>query len=272
MNAQIADVVVRHVSRECFTSRVHAAGYLVPRATAVIMFPTPGYRIVEVRAKVGDAVKRGDVLARAAPVAPALASAKDAAVSSDIALSAPATGSVLQSTAVVGMPTTQTPLFTLAVDGIIEASVEVPGVHVIELKPGQPARLIMGDGDVIEGRVRRPPPVVEAASQMGTARLSVEANGAIMPGRFVQATIEARRSCGIGVPMAALRHTSSGAYVQVLEGDRIASRAVTLGLANETDSEITAGLTEGDVVVAGAGSSQEGDRVKPVYSDGQDAP
>ena len=40
------------------------------------------------------------------------------------------------------------------------------------------------------------------------------------------------------------------------------------GFHSDTDSEIRAGVREGDLVVANAGSSlRDGDRVKPVFSE-----
>ena len=56
-----------------------------------------------------------------------------------------------------------------------------------------------------------------------------------------------------------------------MKDDRILDRSVTLGLASATDSEVASGLAEGDLVVASTGSLREGDPVKPIFSDLQDA-
>lgn len=267
---QTAEIVVKRASRECFTGLIHASGYLVPRHSAVVMFVAPGYKIIEVRAKVGDTIKRGDVVARAAP---ATLSTEKGKAPPEVDLKASAAGLILQSTAFEGMLISEKtkPLFTIAVDGAIEASVDVPSVHLLELKAGQAARLTMRDGSTLDGLVRRTPAIVDAASQMGTTRVSIESAKGLEPSRFIRATIEARRSCGIGAPMAALRRTSAGTTVQIVQNDVIVDRSVKLGLANETDSEVTSGLSEGDLLVAGTGSSREGDRVKPVFSDAQDS-
>ena len=264
-----AEVVVRRAAEKCFTSLVHASGYLVPRATAVVMLNAPGYRITEVRAKAGDTVKRGDVVARAAPITPEKPGAPG-----DVDIRSLVAGTVLASTAVVGMPTSEKapPLFTIAVDGTIEAAVAVPSVHILELAIGQAARVTMRDGGVQAAKVRRTPASVDPASQMGTARLSIDTAGKLEPSSFVLATIEARRSCGVGVPTAALRRTSAGTYVQVIADDVIARRAVTVDLADDADSEVATGLAAGDVVVVGPDASREGDRVTPVYADPRDAP
>lgn len=280
-------------ARECFTSLINASGYLVPRRAAAIMFVAPGYRVTAVLAKAGDTVKRGDVVARLAPTSPPPDKAKasgdtkapgdtrapgdrapgDTKAPADLALTSMASGLVLQGTAFEGMPTSEKggPLFTLAVDGVIEASVDVPSVHILELKVGQVARLTTRDGRVLDGLVRRTPAAVDPASQMGATRLSIASAKGLEPSRFVRATIEARRSCGVGVPTAALRRTSAGPIVQVVKDDRILDRAVRLGLAGPTDSEVASGLAEGDLVVASTGSLREGDPVKPVFADLQDA-
>ncbi len=264
-----AEIVVARAARECFTSLIHASGYLVPRRSAVVMFVAPGYRVTQVLAKAGDTVKRGDVVARATPASPP----PDKKAPADVPVTAMASGLVLQSTAFEGMLTSEKagPLFTLAVDGEIEAAADVPSLHILELKTGQVARVTLSDGRVLDGRVRRTPAIVDPASQMGTTRLSIAAAKGLDPSRFVQATIEARRSCGVGVPTAALRRTSAGPIVQVVKDDRILDRSVTLGLASATDSEVASGLAEGDLVVASTGSLRDGDRVKPVFSDLQDA-
>ena len=271
-----AEIAVRRATRECFTSLVHASGYFVPRQTAVILMPSAGYRVLEVRAKVGGSVARGDVVARLGATKPQgdKSKASEMKAVETVELKAPVAGVVLQSNAFEGMITSPMakPLFTLAVDGEIEAAVEVPSVHILELKPGQPAHLSLRDGGLLEGRVRRTPAIVDPSSQMGTTRLSIDKGAGLEPSRFVGATIEARRSCGMGVPMSALRRTSAGTSIEVVVGDVITTRAVSLGLSNDTDSEVTSGLAEGDVFVAGAGSSRDGDRVKPVLTDPTDQP
>lgn len=266
-----AEVVVMRAGRECFTSLIHASGYLMPRRAAVVMFVAPGYQVTEVLAKVGDTVKQGDVLARLA--APGSPPADKAKAPPGVDLRATANGLIVEDTAFVGMLTSEKakPLFTLAVDGVIEASVSVPSVHILELKAGQVARLTTRDGGVLDGRVRRTPATIDPDTQMGATRLSIAAQKGLELAQFVRARIEAKRSCGIGVPTAALRRTSAGNLVQIVKDDRILDRPVKLGLSNETDTEITANVAEGDLVVASAGSSREGDSVKPVFSDLQDA-
>jgi predicted deacylase len=258
---------MQRVGRQCFVRAVHATGYVVPRETAVVMFNAPEFKITEVLSRPGDSVADGAVMARAT-------SARGG--TTPVEIHAMAAGLVLGSTAFVGKPTSVQgePLFTLAVDGDMEVAVDVPGTHVFEVKAGQVAHVGMRDGTVLEGHVRLAPPIIDRATQMGQARLAFDAGPARpMIGRFIRATIEAERSCGIGVPQAAVIEASTGPRLQVVERGVVVTKAVQLGLAGDSDVEVTAGLHEGDLIVANAGASlHDGDRVTPVAANGQDSP
>ena len=83
----------------------------------------------------------------------------------------------------------------------------------------------------------------------------------------------ADRSCGIGVPQSAVRESSNGPRLQVVERGAVVTRNVSLGLVRDGEVEVTAGLHEGDLIVANAGASlHDGDRVTPVAAEDQDAP
>ena len=190
-------VIVLRVGTECFVRAVHVTGYLVPRDVAVVMFNAPDYRISEIVAKPGDTVVAGDVVAKATPVA-----ARPDGGSAPVEIHSMASGLVLSSTAFVGMPTSAQagPLFTLAVDGDMEAAVDVPSTHVFEIKAGQVAHVALRDGTVLDGHIRLAPPIIDRATQIGQARIAFDASQNTAAGRFARATIEADRSCGIGVP------------------------------------------------------------------------
>jgi hypothetical protein len=54
--------------------------------------------------------------------------------------------------------------------------------------------------------------------------------------------------------------------VQVIRNGVVETRRIRTGLRSDTDIEIRDGVTEGDVLVASAGTSlHDGDAVKPVY-------
>ena len=59
----------------------------------------------------------------------------------------------------------------------------------------------------------------------------------------------------------------------MVERGAIVTRNVSLGLVRDGEVEVTAGLHEGDLIVANAGASlHDGDRVTPVAAEDQDAP
>ncbi len=274
-DAPAVEVVVRRAAQECFASLVHAFGYLVPRASAVVMFNAPDFRISEVRAKVGDRVRRGDVVALAIPAAPSGgAASQSGSQAAEVPIRSLASGTVLQASAFKGelMSRKSPPLFTLAIDGEIEAAVAVPSIHVGELRTGQAVHLAGGDGATYNGHVRLMPVLVDPVSQMGEVRVSLDGEGRPAPGRFLGATVEASRSCNLGVPRSALRSTSAGMQVEAVENGTVFTRLVRIGLINESDAEVVSGLRPGDLVVANAGSSlRTGDHVRPIFPDLQDA-
>jgi hypothetical protein len=51
------------------------------------------------------------------------------------------------------------------------------------------------------------------------------------------------------VPNLAIRSTGGRRYVQVLKDGEVVDADVTFGIANETVTEVTSGLAEGDLVV-----------------------
>jgi hypothetical protein len=84
---------------------------------------------------------------------------------------------------------------------------------------------------------------------------------------FARANIDARRSCGIAVPRAAIDHLT----VQVVKGDIVETRKVKVGLVSDTSTEILEGLDVGEIVVADAGTSlHDGDQIKTTFADDLD--
>jgi len=83
-------------------------------------------------------------------------------------------------------------------------------------------------------------------------------------GMFAQASIDAKRSCGVAIPRTAIDHLT----VQVVKRNTVETRKVRVGLASDTATEILEGLEVGEIVVADAGSSlHDGDQIKTVFAD-----
>jgi multidrug efflux pump subunit AcrA (membrane-fusion protein) len=268
-SAQVPAVIVTRVSQICFSSRIRTTGYLAPRAPAAVMWNAPNFVVTEVDAHEGDMVHEGQTVAMVTPRnAPA-----GSPQASGIALRAPVAGLVLRSTARTGLETSAGagPLFTIAGGGEIEALADIPSLHVAELAPGQHARVMLDDGREFGGHLRKLPVEINSATQSGQARISFEDAHSLKTGTFARVVIEASRSCGLSVPLAAITQDSGGTKVQVVKDKTIATRAVNLGMLNDIAAEVSGAIAEGDLVVANAGTSlRDGDKVRPIDSDLQE--
>jgi multidrug efflux pump subunit AcrA (membrane-fusion protein) len=262
-----AQVVVVRATSGCFSSSVRVTGFLAAREEAVVTLDTPGATVSEVLASEGDRVTSGQTLARVNRPS----EGPNAGAAKTTTLRAPAAGVITRSTAMVGAaasPMSPEPLFRIAVDNDIELEAEVPSIHVPALAPGQTARVEIGAGRELSGRVRLAPAAIDQRTQLGRARISLERDPLLRLGVFARATIDANRSCGISVPRSAVRYRTEGTSVQVVRDDVIETRLVQVGFHSDTDTEIRDGLHEGDMVVANAGSSlRDGDKVKPIAAD-----
>jgi multidrug efflux pump subunit AcrA (membrane-fusion protein) len=262
--AQPAVIAVR-TTWACFTSSIRVTGFFVAKNEAVVTLDAPGMKIAEVLAVEGDRVKSDQVLARLTRQS---TQGPDTGAPSSLTLRAPADGVITRSTAVVGAtpsPMTTEPLFRIAIGNEIELEADVPSVHVPSLAVGQSARIQMGDGSELLGRVRVLPAVIDQRRQLGRARLSLERSPLLRIGMFASATIDAARSCGLSVPRTAVYYRTEGTSVQIVNKNTIEKRLVQVGLHSNIQTEIRQGLKEGELVVADAGSSlRPGDKVRPI--------
>jgi RND family efflux transporter MFP subunit len=188
-----------------------------------------------------------------------------------VVLKSPAPGAVLKINGVIGStasPLPSEPLFQIAVDGEIELEAEVPSIYVPKLSVGQTARVRLPDMSELSGKVRLVPAAIDQKTQLGRARITLEHDPALRYGTFVSATINADRSCGVSVPNSAVTYRTGGASVQVVNSDIIETRNIEIGIRSDSDIEVRKGLSEGDLVVANAGTSlRDGDRVKPIAAE-----
>jgi HlyD family secretion protein len=263
--------MVTRATRACLSSIVHATGYLVARAEAIVDFPIEGYEVAEVFARDGDTISDQQPLlrlARARGQGQGGQSNVAAALAASIVLKSVVPGRIIASTAAVGILTSPRvpPFFRIAIDGVIEADAEVSSIYLDKIEAGQRVKVTPEGAREIGGRVRTLAAAVDPVSQMGRVRIATEGDPALGAGRFVRAVIDTGESCGISIPLAAVLHTSEGTSVQIVRSNRVETVRVRIGEASEDRIEIQAGLQEGDVVVAHAGTSlRDGDRVSPDF-------
>lgn len=259
-------VLVTRSTNACFSDLVRVTGHLVPRREAVVSVDHEGSRVTEVLVHEGDMVSENQELARLTPPPPQPGVAGRPGT---ISLRAPAAGLVSEVRTAIGAPASPQagPMFRISVHNELELEAEVPAVHLLKLNPGATARIIRDGAPDIVGRVRLVSPQVDRATQLGRVRITVANNPPLKVGMFARAEIDAKRSCGVAVPNTAIDHLT----VQVVKGDTIETRKVTVGLVSDIKTEILDGLEVGDVVVADAGSSlHDGDQVKIRFADADD--
>jgi membrane fusion protein (multidrug efflux system) len=134
----------------------------------------------------------------------------------------------------------------------LRAQLTIPEQSVSEVAVGQPVTFEVDayGGRQFEGRIRYVSPVLQADQRALTVEAIVpNANGALMPGLFATARLEAStRTPGILVPTAAVLTTAGTSRVFVIAGTQAEERIVTTGPAVGDLVEITKGLTAGERV------------------------
>jgi multidrug efflux system membrane fusion protein len=101
----------------------------------------------------------------------------------------------------------------------------------------------------------------------GTLKLRAtfaNAKGTLFPNQFVNAKLLVQEKHGVTlVPTAAVQRNSQAIYVYVVKADStVTVRPITIGTTEGDDSEVTSGLTPGEVVVmTGVDKLQEGSKV-----------
>ncbi|MCJ2025532.1 efflux RND transporter periplasmic adaptor subunit [Methylobacterium sp. J-067] len=180
---------------------------------------------------------------------------------------APEDGIVSRRTARVGLAASAAsePLFRLIARGEIELEGEVVETKLPLLREGAPAWIDLGEGGRVTGRVRAVYPEVDKATRLGKVRVRLDPDPRLRIGTFARGEVELARSRGVSVPQASVLYSGGRRSVLVVASDRVEDRTVRTGIADEDTIEVRAGLSEGERVVARAGSFlRDGDRVRPV--------
>jgi HlyD family secretion protein len=251
-------VTVTKATRGCFADTIQASGFLVPREEILVRPDVEGLQVSQIIVEDGDRVTSGQVLARLARPDGGAATAT---------VRAPAAGTVNFRYIRVGMMASARaePLFRIVVNGDIELLADVPATRISKLASGQVARIEVAGVGEASGRVRFVAPQINSSTQLGRVQVSVDSDDKIRVGAYARAIIEVGRSCGATIPLSAVLYGPEGSVVQVVRDDRIETRRVRIGLLSGSKAEVREGLSEGDLVVARAGSFlREGDRVRPI--------
>ncbi len=136
------------------------------------------------------AAARGGLQAAKADLATAKAASAEIALRrARTDIRAPEAGIVNRRTARIGATATAIgePLFRLIARGEIELEGEVPETWLARMKAGDPARLTLDQGRIVEGKVRRVYPEVDRMTRLGKVRIRLADDPALRIGAFAGA-------------------------------------------------------------------------------------
>ncbi|MFY8107009.1 MAG: efflux RND transporter periplasmic adaptor subunit [Elstera sp.] len=179
---------------------------------------------------------------------------------------APAAGIISRRTAKLGAQTSAgaEPLFRIIADGALDVSGDVPESRFAQVKLGQSADIQLPDGQTVTGTVRLLAPMVNSSTRLGSVRIALPLAAPALMGNFARGTIVVDQKTALVAPTAALLFGSGKTTLQVAKDGRVETRPVTVGIRAGGLSEITGGLTEGEWIIAKAGTFlRNGDRIRP---------
>ncbi len=160
------------------------------------------------------------------------------------------------------------PMFRIIAKGEVELDAEVVETELQRVKLGQKAIVTVPGSADAEGVVRLVSPEVDKTTRLGRVKIFLGSNPALRIGGFARGRIETASSRGLAVPAAAVLFDQTGAYVQAVNGTKVKRRAIKTGLISGELVEIKDGLSEGDLIVARAGTFlRDGDTVRAIVPD-----
>lgn len=111
----------------------------------------------------------------------------------------------------------------------------------------QPVRVSGRDGLEAEGAISYVAPIVDQATRAAAARVVLaNPDGRWRPGLFVTVAVQREVEADLAVPRRALHQLEGDTVVFAVEGDRFVPRPVRLGAVGWSRAEIVAGLRPGD--------------------------
>jgi RND family efflux transporter MFP subunit len=142
----------------------------------------------------------------------------------------------------------------------------VPNSDVIQLETNMPAEISTEvlKGAVFNGKVKLINPRIDV--QTGTVKVTVEAYDEslrLKPGLFVEVRIAiGQKENVLVIPRKAILYKQNKTFAFIVNGRQVIQQEITLGLTEEDEVEITAGLEENQtIVLVGVESLKDGQRI-----------
>lgn len=157
------------------------------------------------------------------------------------------------------------PLFTLISDQGLIFKASAPQDQLVLIKPGMAASLAL-PGGAVAGPVVGIDPSINPNSHLGTVRIALPADPDLIPGAFVEASIDLGQRTLLAVPRGALVAGADGFHLMEVIDRKAVIHPVTLRSFPGNTSflvPIAAGIAAGDEIVAVAGASlRDGETVR----------
>jgi HlyD family secretion protein len=159
------------------------------------------------------------------------------------------------------------PLFTVIRDNAIELKGDVAEGDLLKLKPGQSVRVkVAGTSTVVDGKVRMIDPVIDAATRLGTVKISIEDPAVARIGMYASAEVIVSEREVLTLPLTAVTSEDGGMVVRRVVDGVVTMTKVKTGVQDGDFIEISEGLKAKDIVVEKAGAYvRNGDKVSPVF-------
>ncbi|MDX2093024.1 MAG: efflux RND transporter periplasmic adaptor subunit [Kofleriaceae bacterium] len=192
----------------------------------------------EVRKRVGDSVRPGEVLA-----------VVESETLAPFELKSAFAGTVIEKTATPGEAIgRETTAFVVADLATVWATFTVYQPDLAFIRRGQTIRIHESPGQpAAEGTISYITPVVDPTTRAASARVVLpNPEGGWRPGAFITGYVVDPVPAAVAAPRAALQTVDGQSVVFTAEGDRVTPRTVSVGRAGRTIVEITSGLEPGE--------------------------
>lgn len=213
---------------------------LAPSATSSVRATYPG-PVKSVSANVGDAVRRGQPLARI----------ESSSSLQEYTVTAPQSGTILERQTNAGDVAGSDPLFLIADFSQMEAYLHVFPRDAARVHTGQAVRLGVAGGETnVETTITRFLPMAGANSQTRVAVARIPADSGLQPGmRLMAEVVIAENEVPLGVKETGLQSFRDFTVVYARVGETYEVRMLDLGRRDGETVEVLGGLSPGEIYV-----------------------